>query len=335
MGWYNGHPDYADRFARSTLSSERAGSGRQRQRGTGRGAHPVLTVRERLAKTDIADHALEALGLEQHHLEVLVVGRRGAAQGGVLTTLELKELPEYTESGVDVLPEQVGETGDEDALSRVAKRNLGVMRDYAAGDIELGKRSSITPASFQRSPIELLRRGQGRGADTRPQRVAHRRGRLGQRARQRAAGGRADRIGTSRRRLPGRCDRRATVRPAVRGDPQRAGPGRWQRAGVRGRLDQARPDRDNRHQQEGLRRDGQPAAGGSGERLAAPPRPERDGGHRGLAGAAPAAPGGRAGLATDRRRRARCAGEPHGRPRVKLCDRNDLLDIALQRGTES
>ncbi|WP_037075128.1 FAD-dependent oxidoreductase [Pseudonocardia spinosispora] len=152
VGWYNGHPDYAD--LSFDLSSERAVVV-----GNGNVALDVARILcspyERLAKTDIADHALEALR-DSNITEVLVVGRRGAAQAA-FTTPELKELPEFTESGVDVDPEQLAEV-DEDALSRVAKRNVGVMRDYAAGDTELGKRH-IT-LRFQRSPIEL--RGDGR-----------------------------------------------------------------------------------------------------------------------------------------------------------------------------
>jgi ferredoxin--NADP+ reductase len=153
VGWYNGHPDYADRTF--DLSCERAVVV-----GNGNVALDVARIlcspHDQLAKTDIADHALDAL-LESNITEVLVVGRRGAAQAA-FTTPELKELPEFTESGVDVLLEQVTETDGEELLSRVAKRNLGVMREYAAGDMDLGKRH-IT-LRFQRSPVEL--RGDGR-----------------------------------------------------------------------------------------------------------------------------------------------------------------------------
>ncbi|HTF49641.1 MAG TPA: FAD-dependent oxidoreductase [Pseudonocardia sp.] len=148
VGWYNGHPDYADRTF--DLSCERAVV-----IGNGNVALDVARILcspvERLAKTDIADHALAALA-DSNITEVLVVGRRGAAQAA-FTTPELKELPEYTESGVDVHPDEVAEFPGEDELSKVAKRNLGVMRDYAAGDTEFGARH-IT-LRFQRSPVEL------------------------------------------------------------------------------------------------------------------------------------------------------------------------------------
>jgi ferredoxin/flavodoxin---NADP+ reductase len=152
VGWYNGHPDYAD--LTFDLSCERAVV-----IGNGNVALDVARIlcspHDRLAKTDIADHALEVLR-DSNITEVLVVGRRGAGQAA-FTTPELKELPEYTESGVDVAPEQVADI-DADSLSKVAKRNLGVMRDYADSDTAYGQRH-IT-LRFQRSPVEL--RGDGR-----------------------------------------------------------------------------------------------------------------------------------------------------------------------------
>jgi ferredoxin--NADP+ reductase len=153
VGWYNGHPDYAD--LSFDLDTERAVV-----IGNGNVALDVARILcspvERLAKTDIADHALEALRHSQV-TEVLVVGRRGPGQAA-FTTPELKELPEFTESGVDVDPVEVAEVPGEEALSKVAKRNLAVLRGYAAGEVALGKRH-IT-LRFQRSPVEL--RGNGR-----------------------------------------------------------------------------------------------------------------------------------------------------------------------------
>jgi ferredoxin--NADP+ reductase len=153
VGWYNGHPDFAD--LSFDLNTERAVV-----IGNGNVALDVARILcsppDRLALTDIADHALDVLRTSTIR-EVLVVGRRGAGQAA-FTTPELKELPEFTESGVDVHPDEVAETDGEDALSKVAKRNLGVMRQYAKGDTERGERH-IT-LRFQRSPVEL--RGDGR-----------------------------------------------------------------------------------------------------------------------------------------------------------------------------
>ncbi|HZZ46512.1 MAG TPA: FAD-dependent oxidoreductase [Pseudonocardia sp.] len=153
VGWYNGHPDYADR--EFDLSSERAVVV-----GAGNVALDVARILcspyDRLVKTDIADHALQALR-DSNITEVLVVARRGPAQVA-FTTPELKELPEFTASGVDVRPDEVADSSDDDSLSKVAKRNLGVMREYAKGETELGERH--ISLRFLRSPVEL--RGDGK-----------------------------------------------------------------------------------------------------------------------------------------------------------------------------
>jgi ferredoxin--NADP+ reductase len=153
VGWYNGHPDYAD--LRFDLSCPRAVV-----IGNGNVALDVARILcspvERLAKTDIADHALAALSTS-NITEVLVVGRRGAAHAA-FTTPELKELPELTASRVDVHPDEVVEVPGEEVLAKSARRNLSVLRDYAADNGDLGDRH--VTLRFQRSPIELL--GDGR-----------------------------------------------------------------------------------------------------------------------------------------------------------------------------
>lgn len=153
VGWYNGHPDFADHtFDLSTTRAVVIGNGNVALDV----ARILCSPPDRLARTDIADHALDALRASRIK-EVLVVGRRGPAQAA-FTTPELKELPEFTESGVDVDAGQVAEVPDEDGLSRVAKRNLGVLRGYAEDATPHGERH-IT-MRFQRSPVEL--RGNGR-----------------------------------------------------------------------------------------------------------------------------------------------------------------------------
>ncbi|WP_280468711.1 FAD-dependent oxidoreductase [Nocardia cyriacigeorgica] len=76
VAWYNGHPDYADR--EFDLSGERAvivGNG-----NVALDVARVLTVDpDELAKTDIADHALDALR-RSNIREVVVLGRRGPLQ---------------------------------------------------------------------------------------------------------------------------------------------------------------------------------------------------------------------------------------------------------------
>ncbi|MFC9996243.1 FAD-dependent oxidoreductase [Nocardia sp. NPDC127526] len=76
VAWYNGHPDFADRHF--DLSGERAvivGNG-----NVALDVARVLTVDpDELAKTDIADHALDALRASNIR-EVVVLGRRGPLQ---------------------------------------------------------------------------------------------------------------------------------------------------------------------------------------------------------------------------------------------------------------
>lgn len=96
VAWYNGHPDFADR--EFDLSGERAvivGNG-----NVALDVARVLTVDpDELAKTDIADHALDALR-NSNIREVVILGRRGPLQAAYST-------PEFLAltylKGVDVI----------------------------------------------------------------------------------------------------------------------------------------------------------------------------------------------------------------------------------------
>ncbi|MFC4125927.1 FAD-dependent oxidoreductase [Nocardia rhizosphaerae] len=96
VAWYNGHPDFADR--EFDLSGERAvivGNG-----NVALDVARVLTVDpDELAKTDIADHALDALR-RSNIREVVILGRRGPLQAAYSTPefLALTHL-----KGVDVV----------------------------------------------------------------------------------------------------------------------------------------------------------------------------------------------------------------------------------------
>lgn len=96
VAWYNGHPDYADRTF--DLSGERAvivGNG-----NVALDVARVLTVDpDELAKTDIADHALEALRQSKIR-EVVILGRRGPLQAAY-TSPEFLALAHL--QGVDVV----------------------------------------------------------------------------------------------------------------------------------------------------------------------------------------------------------------------------------------
>lgn len=96
VAWYNGHPDYAD--ATFDLSGERAvivGNG-----NVALDMARILTMDvDELARTDIADHALEALRHSKIR-EVVVLGRRGPAQAAYTAPefLAMGSIP-----GVDVV----------------------------------------------------------------------------------------------------------------------------------------------------------------------------------------------------------------------------------------
>src|SRR5437764_6237147 len=95
VAWYNGHPDY--RGLEFDLSPQRAvviGNGNVAADVT----RMLVRSSEELARTDVADHALEALRQSRIE-EVVVLGRRGPAQVA-FTSSELRELGQL--DGVDL-----------------------------------------------------------------------------------------------------------------------------------------------------------------------------------------------------------------------------------------
>lgn len=158
VGWYNAHPDYYT--AEFDLSCERAvivGNGNVAMDV----ARILITNPDELAKTDIADHALEALRKNKVR-EVVMLGRRGPVQAA-FTTPELKEFGEL--EGVDILidPKDM----ELDPLSaaamaedKVATRNVELLRTYAARGAT-GAARTIHMRFFV-SPVELLGGDNGR-----------------------------------------------------------------------------------------------------------------------------------------------------------------------------
>jgi ferredoxin--NADP+ reductase len=155
VAWYNGHPDYRD--LEFDLSAERAivvGNGNV----AADVARMLALTRDELAQTDVADHALEVLA-DSKVREIVVLGRRGPAQAA-FTNPELLELGEMTDADVFVDP------GDAelDPLSRAfieseaahatAKKNVEILSGYAARQ-PLGKRRRIV-LRFLVSPVEIL-----------------------------------------------------------------------------------------------------------------------------------------------------------------------------------
>jgi ferredoxin--NADP+ reductase len=159
VAWYNGHPDYRD--LQFDLSQERVAVV-----GVGNVAVDVARVLSRtpeeLARTDIADHALEALR-QSRVREVYLLGRRGAAQAA-FTNPEIKELGELEAADLVVLPDEV----ELDPLSREALEKSGdrastkkveILQAYARR-APTGKPRRLT-LRFLVSPVALLDGGTG------------------------------------------------------------------------------------------------------------------------------------------------------------------------------
>ena len=152
--WYNGHPDCQE--CCYDLSQERVAVV-----GVGNVAVDVARILSRtpdeLAKTDIADYALEALSQSQVR-EIHLLGRRGPAQAA-FTTPEAKELGELEDADVACLPEEV----ELDDLSRTALdhnpdqatiRKIEILREYASRQ-PTGKSRRLV-IRFLVSPVELI-----------------------------------------------------------------------------------------------------------------------------------------------------------------------------------
>jgi ferredoxin--NADP+ reductase len=170
VAWYNGHPDY--RGLEFDLSARRAvviGNGNVAADVT-----RMLTLRdEALARTDVADHALEALR-ESRVEEVVVLGRRGPAQAA-FTSSELHELGQLDGVEIRVDPAEV----ELDPLSLqwlaeegtfTARKNVDFLREFAARPPRSDARRRIV-LRFLRSPVEIRGTDRVEAIEVRPNRI--------------------------------------------------------------------------------------------------------------------------------------------------------------------
>jgi ferredoxin--NADP+ reductase len=159
VAWYNGHPDY--RQLEFDLSAPRAVV-----IGNGNVAADVVRMLtlpvEELARTDVADHALEALR-DSRVEEVVVLGRRGPAQAA-FTSAELRELGHLNGVDLHVDPAAV----ELDAVSQgwldeegtfTARKNVELLREFAGRPAAAGATRRVE-LRFLSSPAEI--RGNGR-----------------------------------------------------------------------------------------------------------------------------------------------------------------------------
>lgn len=151
VGWYNGHPDYRDmHFNLSCDTVIVVGNGNVAMDVT----RILVKDSEALEKTDIAEHALEALRKSKVR-RVVMLGRRGPAQAA-FTTPELKEFGELHGVAVHIDPADLElDEQSQAALSndKVATRNLDLLRQYAANTTDAPRQIEMR---FLVSPVEIL-----------------------------------------------------------------------------------------------------------------------------------------------------------------------------------
>ena len=154
VAWYNGHPDYKDlEFDLSHESAVVVGNGNV----AADVARMLALTRDELAQTDVADHALEILA-ESKVREIVVLGRRGPAQAA-FTNPELLELGEMTDADVfvearDVEMDPLSRAWLESEASNTARKNVDILSGYAERTPE-GKRRRIV-LRFLVSPVAIL-----------------------------------------------------------------------------------------------------------------------------------------------------------------------------------
>jgi ferredoxin/flavodoxin---NADP+ reductase len=153
VAWYNGHPDFQQ--LEFDLSHERAvviGNGNVALDV----ARMLALTPEELAPTDTTDAAIEAIngaGIR----EIVVVGRRGPVQAA-WTPVEVGELGELAGADVLVDPAELvldpRSAAELDAAAPTVKRSVEFLREYA-GRGPAGKPRAIR-LRFLRSPVAIL-----------------------------------------------------------------------------------------------------------------------------------------------------------------------------------
>jgi ferredoxin--NADP+ reductase len=146
VAWYNGHPDYQD--IAFDLSVERAvviGNGNVALDL----ARMLALTRDELAPTDATDASIAAIASSPIR-EIVVVGRRGPAQAA-FTTPELQEMGAL--AGADVIVDASDLEGAQ-PHGTIAERNVAVLHELAAREPE-GKPRRVVFRFFE-SPVEIL-----------------------------------------------------------------------------------------------------------------------------------------------------------------------------------
>ena len=146
VAWYNGHPDYQD--IAFDLSVERAvviGNGNVALDL----ARMLALTHEELSPTDATDASIAAIASSPIR-EIVVVGRRGPAQAA-FTTPELQEMGAL--AGADVVVDPADLEGAHPKTT-IAERNVSVLQELAAREPE-GKPRRVVFRVFE-SPVAIL-----------------------------------------------------------------------------------------------------------------------------------------------------------------------------------
>jgi ferredoxin--NADP+ reductase len=152
VAWYNGHPDFQELVF--DLTVERAvvvGAGNVALDV----ARMLALTRQELAPTDTTDAAIEAIAGSGIR-EIVLLARRGPAQAA-FTTPELKEMGEL--AGADIVVDPAELELDEASAAAIendtnARRNMEVLRDFASRAPQ-GKPRRIV-LRFLVSPVAIL-----------------------------------------------------------------------------------------------------------------------------------------------------------------------------------
>jgi ferredoxin--NADP+ reductase len=159
VNWYNAHPDFAK--AQFDLSCDRVvviGNGNV----AADVARMLALPKEELDTTDTADHAIEPL-TSSGVKEIVVLGRRGPAQAA-FTNPEVRELGELTDADIVIDPSEMeldeisAEFVDSEECEPTNKRNVEIFTEFSQREPE-GKPKRVI-MKFLRSPVEI--QGDGR-----------------------------------------------------------------------------------------------------------------------------------------------------------------------------
>jgi len=156
VAWYNGHPDHVDDVF--DLDHERAVIV-----GNGNVALDVARILasdpERLARTDIADHALEALRRSRVR-EVVVLARRGPAQSAftlpeITGLLERDDIEVVIDGDLDVIAGSLMEQQKVEALRRAAPRPAArrIVLRYQSAPVEMLGADAVTGVRVARTRL--------------------------------------------------------------------------------------------------------------------------------------------------------------------------------------